>query len=237
MTQLSDLEFLRLSGGQKFGYKVSRFFAGIPGAFLNFFKMIWGGLKKCGTAVGAEIADIVNTFVHGDWKTKTSYLIMGFGNLARGQVLRGLLFLLFEVVFIGYMIMSGGYWLSMLPSLGKVGPSEEYSEVLDAYRTVYHDNSFQILLYGVLTIFFIIAFIYTWRVNVKQNRIAEKILERAVRMGRKVITVPAAKPSRVTRSVYMSTCRNWNSVPVMRKQMTDMSRAGTEKTATWIRPK
>ena len=74
------------------------------------------------------------------------------------------------------MILSGGYWLSMLPSLGKVGPSEEYNEILDAYTTTYHDNSFQILLYGVLTIFFIIAFIYTWRVNVKQNKMAEKIL-------------------------------------------------------------
>ena len=102
--------------------------------------------------------------------------MMGFGNIARGQILRGVLFLLFEIVFIGFMITSGVYWLSMLPSLGKVGPSEEYNEILDAYTTQYHDNSFQILLYGVLTIFFIIAFIYTWRVNVRQNKMAEKIL-------------------------------------------------------------
>ena len=114
MTQLSDLEFLKLSKGQKFGYKVSRFFTGIPKGFLGFFKKIWGGLKKGGTAIGAEFADIVNTFVHGDWKTKLSFFVMGFGNIARGQILRGLLFLLFEIVFIGFMIMSGGYWLSML---------------------------------------------------------------------------------------------------------------------------
>ena len=176
MTQLSDLEFLKLSKGQKFGYKISRFFTGIPRAILHFFLKIWGFLKKGGTAIGTEIADIVNTFVHGDWKTKLSFFVMGFGNIARGQSLRGLLFLLFEIVFIGFMIISGGYWLSMLPSLGKVGPSEEYNEILDAYTTQYHDNSFQILLYGVLTIFFIIAFIYTWRVNVKQNKMAEKIL-------------------------------------------------------------
>ena len=41
----------------------------------------------------------------------------------------------------------------------------------------YGDNSFRILLYGVLTIFFIVAFIYTWRLNVKQNKIAEGILK------------------------------------------------------------
>ncbi len=176
MTQLSDLEFLKLSKGQRFGYKLGRFFTGIPKAILGFFLKIWGVIKKGGAAVGTEIADIVNTFIHGDWKTKLSFFVMGFGNIARGQILRGLLFLLFEIVFIGFMILSGGYWLSMLPSLGKVGPSEEYNEILDAYTTTYHDNSFQILLYGVLTIFFIIAFIYTWRVNVKQNKMAEKIL-------------------------------------------------------------
>ena len=176
MAQLSDLEYLKLSKGQKFGYKLGRFFTGIPRAILNFFLKIWGYLKKFGAAIGREIGDIVSTFVHGDWKTKTSFVIMGFGNLARGQILRGLLFLLFEIVFIGYMILSGGYWLSMLPSLGLVGPTEEYNEILDAYTTTYHDNSFQILLYGVLTIFFIIAFIYTWRVNIRQNKIAEKIL-------------------------------------------------------------
>ena len=176
MTQLSDLEFLRLSRWEKFWYKVKRFFTGIPGAIGHFFLRIWEFLKNGVEAIGRELADIGSTFVNGDWKTKLSFFIMGFGNLARGQILRGLLFLLFEVVFIFYMVTSGGYWLSMLPSLGKVGPSEEYSEVLDAYVTKYHDNSFQILLYGVLTIFFIIAFIYTWRVNVRQNKMAEKIL-------------------------------------------------------------
>ncbi len=176
MTQLSDLEYLRLSKGAKFGYKLGRFFTGIPKGIGHFFLKIGQGLKKGAMAVGREVSDIVSTFVHGDWKTKLSFFIMGFGSIARGQILRGLLFLLFEIVFIGYMILSGGYWLSMLPSLGKVGPSKTYNEDLDVFVTTYNDNSFQILLYGVLTIFFILAFIYTWRVNVRQNKIAEQIL-------------------------------------------------------------
>ena len=176
MAKLSDLEYLKLSRGKKFGYRLGKFFTGIPKGIGHFFLKIWEGLKKGGTAVGREVSEIVDTFVHGDWKTKTSFFVMGFGNLARGQILRGLLFLLFEIVFIGFMIMSGGYWLSMLPSLGKEGPTKVYNEELDVFKTQYNDNSFQILLYGVLTIFFIVAFIYTWRVNVKQNRMAEKIL-------------------------------------------------------------
>ena len=88
MTQLSDLEFLKLSKGQRFGYKLGRFFTGIPKAILGFFLKIWGVIKKGGAAVGTEIADIVNTLIHGDWKTKLSFFVMGFGNIARGSALR-----------------------------------------------------------------------------------------------------------------------------------------------------
>jgi arabinogalactan oligomer/maltooligosaccharide transport system permease protein len=70
----------------------------------------------------------------------------------------------------------------MLPSLGKMGPHEEYDEILDAYTMAYGDNSFKILLYGVLTIFFIIAFIYTWRLNVKQNKISEEMIRAGKRL-------------------------------------------------------
>ena len=182
MAQLSDLEYLKLSKGRRLGYKVGRFFAKIPQATLNAFQRIGGALKSGVAAIGREAKDIVTTFVNGDWKTKLSYLVMGFGCLARGQILRGLLFLLFEIVFIGYMILSGAYWLSMMPSLGKVGPTETYDEIYDAYVHTYNDNSFQILLYSVLTIFFIIAFIYTWRVNIRQNKEAERILAAGKRL-------------------------------------------------------
>ena len=177
MKHYSDLEYLQLSKGQKFGYRVASFFANIPVKLWNFVKKVGSGLKAAGLGIANEAKDIVQTFVQGDWKTKLSYLFMGFGCLARGQILRGLLFLLFEVVFVGYMIMAGVYWMSMLPSLGFVGPHKEYSEIYDTYVTVYGDNSFKILLYGVLTMFFIVAFLYTWRLNVKQNKIAESILK------------------------------------------------------------
>ena len=182
MAKLSDLEFLRLSKGKKLLYRLGQFFASIPGGVANLFVKLWTLIKKGFLAIGREAKDIVTSFIEGDWKTKVSYLVMGFGCLARGQILRGLLFLLFEIVFIGYMIVSGVYWLRMMPSLGLQGPTEEYNEIYDAYVTTYHDNSFQILLYSVLTIFFIIAFLYTWRVNIRQSRTAEKILAAGKRL-------------------------------------------------------
>ena len=179
---ISDMDYLKLDKWQKFEYRFIKFFVSIPKAIWKLLKTIGKGIVSFVKLIGRECKDIVMTFVQGDWKTKVSFLVMGFGCLARGQILRGLLFLLFEVVFIGYMILAGAYWLSMLPSLGKVGPSMVYNEIYDAYVTQYNDNSFKILLYGVLTMFFIIAFIYTWRVNVKQNKLAEQIL----RSGKKL---------------------------------------------------
>ena len=187
MKKYSDLEFLALSKGKKFLYKLASFFASIPRGVANLFLSIGRFFKKLGIGIGKEFAEIVTTFTRGDWKTKLSYPVMGFGSIARGQVLRGLLFLLFEAVFFVYMFVpigskTGAQWLSLLPTLGKVGPHMEYNAVLDTHYPVYGDNSFKILRYGVLTLFFIVAFIYTWRLNVKQNKISEDIL----RSGKKL---------------------------------------------------
>ena len=176
MKKYSDLEYLRLPKWKRLVYTFVCLIFGIVPGIIGFFKKIFLGIGKGFKAVYDEIADILLTFVHGDWKTKISYLVMGFGSIARGQILRGVLFLAMEVVFIGYMVLYGIHWMSMLPSLGKVGPTKVYNEIFDTYEYSYNDNSFKILLYGVLTIFFIVGFVYTWRVNVKQNKISEQIL-------------------------------------------------------------
>ncbi len=177
MQRYSDLEYLKLNKFQRFFYKFALFFVSIPLWFKNLGIKIWKLLKKIGLFFYNDFIDLINTFKNGDWKTRISYVVMGYGSFRRGQILRGILFFAFEVVFIVYMICGGGYWLSMMPSLGLQGPTKEYDEILDTYTVVFHDNSFKILLYSVLTIFFIIAFVYTWRLNIKQNRISEEILK------------------------------------------------------------
>ena len=178
MKKYTELEYLRLSKGKKFLYRLLSSLASIPEKLWNGIKGIGRFFAKFFLGIVHSFANLGKTFVNGDWKTKLSYFIMGFGNISRGQVLRGLLFLLFEVVFIFYMVWPQGglYWLKMLPSLGLQGPEKGYDEILDQHILIPHDNSFRILLYGVLTIFFIVAFVYTWRANIRQNEIAEKIL-------------------------------------------------------------
>ena len=184
MKVYSDLEYLKLNKIQKILYKLGRFFVSIPVWLLKIIKAIGRFFKKLGIRIVTEVKDIIMTFVYGDYKTRVSYVVMGFGNVTRGQIGRGVVFFVFEVAFIVYMIFGGAYWLKMMPSLGIQGPTEEYvtdPDGWDVITTVYHDNSFKILLYSVLTIFFIVAFIYTWRLNIKQNAIAQEILDTKTR--------------------------------------------------------
>lgn len=177
MTKLTPTEYLGLSKGKKFLYKLKCFFCGIPTFFKNLIFKIGRFFKKFGIGFVNYWKTLFLTFVHGDWKTKVSYLVMGFGSVTRGQILRGILFFILEVVFVLYMVLFGGHYLGKLGTLGTLASREEWIEELQTYKTVYYDNSFKILLYGVMTIFFIIAFIYTWNLNVKQNRINEEIIK------------------------------------------------------------
>lgn len=168
---MADLHYLSLSKGQRFLHRLSRSIKQLPGRLAQGVKSLALAVARIFVGIGRDLADLATTFLQGDWKTKTSYFIMGFGSIARGQVLRGLLFFLFQVVFLLYMLFFGGAYLAKWGTLGDV----ETTRV--GRRTVYGDNSFLILLYGVLTLFFVLAFLYTWRANVKQNKIAEQILK------------------------------------------------------------
>lgn len=121
-------------------------------------------------AAGKDIAEIGTTFARGDWKTKVSYVIMGFGELLRGQVAKGLAFLAAECLFIIYMLNVGNKYLAKFSTLGTVETTKEHR------KTIYGDNSFLILLYSLLTICIIVFFIFLWRLNVRENMMEELIL-------------------------------------------------------------
>ena len=177
MKQLEVLEYLKLNGWQKFLYNLKCFFCGIPVWFVNLCKKIGRFFKKLGIAIWDNLKDLYFTFVKGKWQTKVSFLVMGFGSIWYGQPLRGALFLLFEIVFILYMVFWGGSWLSLFGSLGKTPLQKDvYDPVLDTYTDIPGDDSFKILLYGLLSIAFIIALAYTWRLQIKQCRINEEIM-------------------------------------------------------------
>ena len=98
-----------------------------------------------------------------------SCLIMGLGNLAAGQYIKGLVFLAIEIAFVYYMATSGINWLSLLPSLGDTPTQEVWSDDLGVYVYVQGDNSQQILLYAVATLAILVAFVVIWRASVRSG--------------------------------------------------------------------
>lgn len=175
MSKMTELEYLRLSKPQQLAHRLTSLITALPGGLAGLGGKIVKGVGNALNRVKEEFLDIIRTFTQGHWQTKVSYVVMGFGSATRGQFLRGLFFFLFEVIFMIYMVTSGTYWLSKFGSLGDVPPHMEYDPILDTSVRVPGDDSFKIMLYGLLTIFFVIAFLYTWRLNVKQNRIIEEI--------------------------------------------------------------
>ena len=111
------------------------------------------------------------TFIEGDFKTKISYLIFGFGPIMRGQILIGAALLLLEALFFWYMAGFGWQYFSKITTLGTVATQKV------GRKTVYGDNSFLILLFGVLSIFAVIAFLLVWYLNIRENRKEELILK------------------------------------------------------------
>jgi len=168
---MKDLDYLRLNKFQKILHNLKTFIFSLPGKLLNALKALVMMIVNIFKGTGRALYDLVDTYIKGDWKTKVSYTVMGFGSFARGQWLRGILFLVFQTVFNLYIYFFGFAYLSKLSTLGTI---ESYKM---GRTTKYGDNSFLILLYGVLTIFFIVAFIYTWRVNIKQNKLSEQIIK------------------------------------------------------------
>ncbi len=182
MKRLTTSEYIRLNFFQKILYKLACFFAAVFKLFADIGKGIGKGVKGLFKGIGKDLKDFATIFAKGSWRTKVSYFIFGFGNLACGQIVRGLLFLLFQVAFIGYTINIGAGWMAKLDNLGDIGAHEEYSPIYDTYVRVDGDDSFKIMLYGVLSLILCLVFIFVWRMSFHQSYENDQLLAK----GKKV---------------------------------------------------
>lgn len=128
----------------------------IGDAFLRFFKKI-----------GDFFVGIWQIMREGNWKTRLSFLIMGFGCFMYGQALRGTLYLLLEVGFILFMIFSGSYYLGKFGTLGTEVQGPIYNDDGLQIGTSEGDNSLIILLFGVVTILLIFVFAFAYYKQLK----------------------------------------------------------------------
>ena len=175
-----SLDKYRLPWYKKFIFAIGRFFAnlgkkfgiGFAGFFVNIYRTLASLVKKA----GLFLKDYFVNFVRGNALTKVSYFFLGFGHLFRGQVVRGIIYSVLQILFILCMIFFGGKYLGMFFQNfftgGNIGVNETHdfwNDELGIYDKVMGDNSFHIILYGILTMFIILFFLAVYFIQAKES--------------------------------------------------------------------
>ena len=161
------IDYMQLNPFQRFWYNFSNAMKAFPGKLKNFFAAIGMFIANFFKGIGKAVAGYVSRFVKGDWAVKISYLIMGFGNMVKGQFIKGLLFLGLQVAFIAYFVFFGWGYLQKFPTLGTVEQGMQINPATGGYELMAGDNSMLILLYGVLTIVLTVIFLAIYFASTK----------------------------------------------------------------------
>ena len=166
---MTTIEYLSLPLHKRIIHRILSFFTAIPIVILNFFKtkipqfftFIWNKIKSF-------FSQVYSNFVDGDWKTRTSYLVMGFGLITRKSFLRGLLYLIYEIVFILFTINIGIPSLLSVGSFGYVAQTFYMGTVsisgMEVTVPIYNfvDDSFLILLNCIFFVVLSVVFVILW---------------------------------------------------------------------------
>lgn len=121
---------------------------------------------------------VSQAILRGDIFTKLSMIIMGFGSLVRGQIVKGLFFLSVEVGYIFYLIFFGANSARMLRTLGEKQRGKFFNEATGMFEKVDGDNSMLLLLGGVLFILITVLFICMWCANLKASMEAQIMIQK-----------------------------------------------------------
>ncbi|OJG81056.1 sugar ABC transporter permease [Enterococcus pallens] len=107
---------------------------------------------------------------NGNLGEKAAFVVMGAGNLANKQIIKGLLFLISEIGFLVWFFMRGINNLRGLVTLGTNQQGWVFDETLGINVQVTGDNSMLLLIYGIATIIALIIFILLYKTNLKSTK-------------------------------------------------------------------
>lgn len=122
--------------------------------------------------------NIFRIFKNGDFRTRLSYLIMGFGNISRGQIVKGLLYFALEPLFIYFITNPAWKYLHKFNTLGTATRIKVWDEAKGIYTYQQGDNSVLILLFSVFSIAIAIGFILLYVSNIKSAYKAQQLREK-----------------------------------------------------------
>lgn len=131
---------------------------------------VLNNIKNFLKAIGGFFRDFGVSFATGDIFVKLSALVMGAGYIRRKQVIKGILMTFVELVFILYTGSIAVPFLRKFSTLGTEQQAMVYNPATMKNEVNDYDNSFKILLYGVISIIVIIAFIAIYMRNIVKVR-------------------------------------------------------------------
>jgi arabinogalactan oligomer/maltooligosaccharide transport system permease protein len=149
---MADLDYLASSGPRKAWIRFTRGAKSLPGRAKDTLTHLPRRLGEMMRAIPRAIVSVGLIFIRGDWATRLSFGIMGFGCLRRGRIGRGLIYLFTQIAFWYYFFTFGVGWLSLLPTLGRVAQGEVWNEEKGIFEYTAGDNSMLVLLYGIVTL-------------------------------------------------------------------------------------
>ena len=170
---MNYIDYVQLNPFQKIWYNLKRFFVALPGNLKKIGCAIGRFFKKLFLGIGKGFAGYFSRFVKGDWATKISYVIMGFGNIIRGQIAKGLLFLFTEAAFIAFMI---GFGWDKIYNFGFFSNGNIGFNAIDTWERdpatgrpihIEADDSMVLLLYGIMTIVIVCIFLIIYVASTK----------------------------------------------------------------------
>lgn len=152
---------------------VGQFFKGLGIGIRDFFVNLGKGFVNFFVTFGKRFAD-------GSIGTKLSHFVLGAGSLYHGQVIKGLLYMAFEALFIVFMVLCPE--VNGTPYGYKaLGPQGLWLQGKDGSATQAGSDPVLMLLFGLVTIIAIIAFILLYFSSIKSSYKADL----DVREGRK----------------------------------------------------
>ena len=97
---------------------------------------------------------LLNAVAHGSWPTKLTVLISGFGSFLHGQIIKGIIFLAYQILTWFVFISFGWQYIKDLSTLGTEQMGSRMAEAFGftVRVNVLGDNSLQILLYSIFAI-------------------------------------------------------------------------------------
>ena len=132
------------------------------------------GIVRFFAAIAEFITSTIRSFIDGDVWVKLSALLCGASCFARKQYVKGFLLTLVEAVIL--WAIPGVFWpyMSKLGTLGTVQAQKTFNPETRKNEWNDYDNSFLILLFGVIGILVIATAVVLWMRNIRAAREVEE---------------------------------------------------------------